>query len=141
MTQSNWLQEFGRLAIANIASNLMVPLAGLIDTAFLGHLADIRYLAGVALATVLFNAIYWSFGFLRMGTTGLIAQAAGRNRPAEQWQVGLRGLLLALALGTTIVLIQTPLQHIGFGILQAEADVLEAGKAFYQGRIWEHQQS
>ncbi|MGD1856658.1 MAG: MATE family efflux transporter [Leptolyngbyaceae cyanobacterium] len=136
MTQSNWLQEFGRLAIANIASNLMVPLAGLIDTAFLGHLADIRYLAGVALATVLFNAIYWSFGFLRMGTTGLIAQAAGRNRPAEQWQVGLRGLLLALALGTTIVLIQTPLQHIGFGILQAEADVLEAGKAFYQGRIW-----
>ncbi|MBX2865223.1 MAG: MATE family efflux transporter, partial [Leptolyngbyaceae cyanobacterium MAG.088] len=69
MIKPPWIGAFGRLAIANIVSNLMVPLAGLIDTAFLGHLADIRHLTGVALATVLFNFIYWSFGFLRMGTT------------------------------------------------------------------------
>lgn len=56
----------------------MVPLAGLIDTAFLGHLDDIRYLNGVALATVIFNVIYWSFNFFRMGTTGPTAQAVGR---------------------------------------------------------------
>ena len=130
-----WLRGFGRLAIANIVSNLMVPLAGLIDTAFLGHLADIRHLAGVALATVLFNVIYWSFGFLRMGTSGLVAQAVGRGDPAEQWRVGLRGLSIALVLGLTILLLQTPLRLVGFAILRAEPTVLESGLAFYQGRI------
>ena len=136
MAKPEWLKEFGRLAIANITSNLMVPMAGLIDIAFLGHLADIRHLAGVALATVLFNFIYWSFGFLRMGTTGLMAQAVGRNDRAEQWRVGLRGLMLALGLGIAILIVQTPLRWVGFAILQADIDVLEAGRAFYQGRIW-----
>ncbi|MEM8612449.1 MAG: MATE family efflux transporter [Cyanobacteria bacterium P01_H01_bin.105] len=136
MLKPSWLVDFGRLAIANIASNLMVPLAGLIDTAFLGHLADIRHLAGVALATVLFNFIYWSFGFLRMGTTGLMAQAAGRKDQTEQWRVGLRGVMVALVLGLAILIVQTPLQRVGFALLRADADVLEAGLAFYQGRIW-----
>ncbi|MEO0396214.1 MAG: MATE family efflux transporter [Cyanobacteria bacterium P01_A01_bin.137] len=136
MAKSAWLREFGRLAIANIVSNLMVPLAGLIDTAFLGHLADIRHLAGVALATILFNFIYWSFGFLRMGTTGLIAQAAGRDDRTEQWRVGVRGLMVALVLGLAILLVQLPLRQVGFAILRADADVLDAGVAFYQGRIW-----
>ncbi|NET54394.1 MAG: MATE family efflux transporter, partial [Merismopedia sp. SIO2A8] len=68
--------RFLRLALVNIVSNLMVPMASLFDVAFLGHLTEIRHLAGVALATVLFNYIYWSFGFLRMGTTGTTAQAA-----------------------------------------------------------------
>ncbi|MFG6105648.1 MATE family efflux transporter [Leptothoe sp. EHU-05/26/07-4] len=131
-----WLGGFSKLAIANITSNLMVPLAGLIDTAFLGHLADIRHLAGVALATVLFNVIYWSFGFLRMGTTGLIAQSAGRGDRTEQWRVGLRALMVALTMGLLILLLQTPLRVLGFAILQADADVLDAGLAFYQGRIW-----
>ncbi|MBE9066663.1 MATE family efflux transporter, partial [Leptolyngbya cf. ectocarpi LEGE 11479] len=136
MSRKVWLRGFGRLAIANIISNLMVPLAGLIDTAFLGHLDDIRHLAGVALTAVLFNFIYWSFGFLRMGTTGLMAQAAGRNDRSEQWRVGLRGLSVALVCGLAIVLLQHPLRLVGFAILQADADVLEAGLAFYQGRIW-----
>ena len=132
----SWLGDFGKLAIANITSNLMVPLAGLIDTAFLGHLADIRHLAGVALATVLFNIIYWSFGFLRMGTSGLMAQAAGRGDRAEQWRVGLRGITIALSFGLLVLMLQTPIRMIGFSILQADADVLDAGVAFYQGRIW-----
>lgn len=136
MTKPEWVNDFGRLAIVNIVSNLMVPLAGLIDTAFLGHLADIRHLAGVALATVLFNFIYWSCGFLRMGTTGLIAQAQGRGDRPEQWRVVWRGLILALGLGLTILVLQTPLQWVGFSILRAEPDVLVSGQAFYHGRIW-----
>ena len=132
----SWLGDFSKLAIANITSNLMVPLAGLIDTAFLGHLADIHHLAGVALATVLFNVIYWSFSFLRMGTSGLMAQAAGRGDRAEQWRVGLRGLTVALSFGLLVLMLQTPIRMIGFSVLQADADVLDAGVAFYQGRIW-----
>ena len=132
----SWLGDFGKLAIANILSNLMVPLSGLIDTAFLGHLADIRHLAGVALATVVFNIIYWSFGFLRMGTTGLIAQTAGRSDPGEQWRTAMRALAIALALGIGLLLLQTPIRQLGFLILQADSSVIAAGESFYQGRIW-----
>ncbi|MEM9162699.1 MAG: MATE family efflux transporter, partial [Cyanobacteria bacterium P01_F01_bin.4] len=135
-SSQNWLPSYGRLAIANILSNLMVPLAGIVDTAFLGHLADIRHLAGVALATVIFNFIYWSFGFLRMGTTGLTAQAVGRQDRTEIWLIGLRGGLLALGFGLVLILLQVPLRELGFALLQADADVLASGREFYNARIW-----
>lgn len=131
-----WLADFVRLSVANICSNLMVPLAGLVDTAFLGHLDDIRYLAGVSLATVVFNIVYWSFGFLRMGTTGLTAQAVGRGDAAEVWRIGLRGGAIALVLGLLIVLLQAPLGWLAFTLLQADPEVLQAGQDFYNGRIW-----
>ena len=60
---SHFSQRFSRLAVTNVLATLMVPLSGLIDIAFLGHLDEIRYLAGVALASVLFDSIYWGFGF------------------------------------------------------------------------------
>ena len=71
-------REILRLAIPNILSNLSVPLLGLVDTILMGHedQAEVM-LAGVGIATAIFNVIYWSFGFLRMGTTGLTAQAFG----------------------------------------------------------------
>ncbi len=77
--RSVFIRSFLKLASVNVLSNLMVPLAGLIDVMFLGHLTEIRHLAGVAIATILFNYIYWTFGFLRMGTTGMVAQAIGRK--------------------------------------------------------------
>src|ERR687886_2681968 len=113
----DFYHRFFRLAIVNIVSNLMVPLAGLVDVAFLGHLAEIRHLAGVALATVLFNYIYWTFGFLRMGTTGMTAQAVGREDEEAVLLTGLRNGLLALGLGLTILILQYPLQELGFALL------------------------
>ena len=109
----------------------MVPLAGLIDTAFLGHLAEIRYLAGVALATVIFNVVYWSFGFLRMGTTGLTAQARGREDRTELWLILLRGGLVAIAFGLLILLLQVPIRDLGFALLSAEPEVKAAGYDFF----------
>jgi len=128
--------HFLRLAAANILSNLMVPLAGLIDTAFLGHLNDIRHLAGVALATVIFNVLYHSLGFLRMGTTGLTAQAQGRGDVDAVWRVALRNGSLALGLGACILLLQGPIRGLGFALLQADPAVHAAGIAFYNARIW-----
>lgn len=136
LSSNGFLRQFSRLAIANIVSNLMVPLAGIIDTAFLGHLPEIRYLAGVALATVIFNVVYWSFGFLRMGTTGLTAQAQGRQDRTEMLLILLRNGLLALLLGSLIVVLQVPVRSLGFGILNATPDVRLAGEAFYNARIW-----
>lgn len=131
-----FFKQFSQLAIANVVSNLMVPLASLIDTAFLGHLADIHYLAGVALATVIFNIVYWSFGFLRMGTTGLTAQAFGRRDFQGVLRVLLRNSLLAIGLGGCVLALQVPIRIIGFSVLSAETAVRTAGEAFYSARIW-----
>ena len=113
----------------------MVPLAGLIDTAFLGHLADIRYLNGVALATVIFNVIYWSFNFFRMGTTGPTAQATGRGDEGAVWLILIRNSLLALSVGTGVWLLKDPIATVGFSLLQAGPDVELAAADFYSGRI------
>ncbi|MEY3298918.1 MAG: damage-inducible protein [Cyanobacteriota bacterium] len=131
------LIRFLRLAVANILSNLMVPLAGLIDTAFLGHLDAIHHLGGVALATVIFNVVYWSFGFLRMGTTGTTAQTRGRSNDTDLWLILLRNGAVALGCGLAILLFQVPIREVGFSLLQAEAEVKAAGYAFYNARIWD----
>ncbi|MDE5069024.1 MAG: MATE family efflux transporter, partial [Trichodesmium sp. St4_bin8_1] len=98
--------SFIRLTLVNILSNLMVPLASLIDLAFLGYLDEIRHLAGVSIATVLFNYIYWTFGFLRMSTTGTTAQANGSGNYHEVKQICLRNCLIALAIATIIIIFQ-----------------------------------
>ncbi|WOD40934.1 MATE family efflux transporter [Nodosilinea sp. E11] len=132
-----FLPSFLKLAAANIISNLMVPLAALVDTAFLGHLDDIRHLGGVALATVIFNVVYWSFGFLRMGTTGTTAQARGRGDRDELWLILLRNGAIALTFGLLILLLQIPIRELGFGLLSGEPAVRAAGIEFYNARIWD----
>lgn len=132
----SFTSQFLRLSVANILSNLMVPLASLVDTAFLGHLSEIHHLGGVALATILFNYLYWSFGFLRMGTTGLTAQAVGRQDDEGMWLLLGRSGVTALAIGLGILLLQWPIRELGFGLLSATAGVEASGVAFYGGRIW-----
>ncbi|MBE9029832.1 MATE family efflux transporter [filamentous cyanobacterium LEGE 11480] len=128
--------RFFRLGIVNILSNLMVPLAGLVDVAFLGHLDDLKYLAGVAIATVLFDYLYRMAKFLRMGTTGPTAQAAGRDDTTEVLLTLLRNGLIALAIGVMILLLQMPIREIGFAILTAAPDVKTAGMDYFNARIW-----
>ncbi|NJR52587.1 MAG: MATE family efflux transporter [Leptolyngbyaceae cyanobacterium CSU_1_3] len=114
----------------------MVPLAGWMDVAFLGHLSEIHHLAGVALATVLFNYIYWTFGFLRMGTTGMTAQAVGRDDADAILLIGLRNATVAIGLGMMILLLQSPIKMIGFTLLSATAEVKASGQIFYNALIW-----
>jgi len=95
----------------------MIPLAGLVDVAFLGHLADIRHLAGVVLATVLFDYFYLDFNFLRSSTNGMTAQAVGRDDSKAMLLVGLRHGLIALGVGALILILQYPLQKLGFALL------------------------
>lgn len=114
----------------------MVPLAGLVDLAFLGHLTEIRHLAGVALATVIFNYVYWTFGFLRISTTGITAQAVGRGDRDAVWLIGLRHGLLALGIALLILLLQVPLRSIGFALLSAPPEVKASGQSYYDALIW-----
>ncbi len=148
-------RRFFTLTGINILSNLTVPMAGLVDTALLGHLPDIRFLAGVALASLIFDVMYWSFGFLRMGTTGTTAQAVGRvgagkrsdppgvdsgsalaTGMGEVYRVLYRSLLMAAALGGALLVLQWPLGELGFALLSGEAPVEAAGRDYFYARIW-----
>lgn len=134
--QYNFLPRFYRLASVSVLSNMMVPLAGLVDIAFLGHLADIRHLAGVILATILFDYLYRVLKFLRSSTNALTAQAVGLDDSKAVLLAGLRSGLIALGIGLLIVLLQYPLQKIGFTILSGSPDIEASGIDYFSGRIW-----
>lgn len=129
-------RRFFRLTLLNIAANLAIPLAGLVDVAMLGHLPDLSFLAGVALASLIFDYLYWSFGFLRMSTTGLTAQALGGRDEQEAHLVLYRALGTAVVVGTALVALQTPLGRLSFWLLSGAEAVEAAGGAYYGARIW-----
>jgi len=134
--QDTFYSRYFRLTWVNILSNVTVPLAGLVDVAMLGHLNDIRFLAGVALGSILFDYVYWSFGFLRMATTGTTAQAMGRDDTVEAFHVLYRSVLLAVGIAAAILVLQWPLREFGFLVLSGEPGVEQAGREYFSARVW-----
>lgn len=114
----------------------MVPIATLLDVAFLGHLSDVHHLAGVAIAALIFNYLYWSFGFLRMATTGLTAQAVGRGDPEAVALVGLRHGFVAIAVGFAIILCRGEIWTVGFALFQAAPEVTVSGQLYFDMMVW-----
>ena len=132
MSQPN--REILRLALPNILSNVSVPLISSFDTALMGGLGG-GHIAAVGLGSMAFNFVYWNFGFLRMGTTGLTAQAYGRGSAGAQVQTLLRGGLLALVIGLTLVALRTPLVHFTEWLLNVRADQLALVEEYFFIRI------
>ncbi|MGK7917684.1 MAG: guanitoxin biosynthesis MATE family efflux transporter GntT [Prochloraceae cyanobacterium] len=133
---TNFLPRFSRLAAVSILSNMMVPLAGICDTAFLGHLADIRQLAGVILACILFDYLYRVLKFFRNGTNAITAQAVGQEDHKGIILAALRSGLVALAIAAVILVLQYPIQKFGFFILAGPPDVETFGVDYFNARIW-----
>ena len=125
-----------RLAIPNIISNITVPLLGMADLAILGHLDSEKYLGAIALGGTIFNVIYWSFGFLRMGTSGFVAQAYGRKEQKRITSVLLHALLIALLGGSLLVLLQYPIQKISFYFLTGSSEVKALARQYFYIRIF-----
>lgn len=124
------------LAIPIILANLTQPLMSAVDTAVAGHLPGAEHLAGVALGSLLFNLIFWGFGFLRMGTTGVVAQYFGAgNNTSLVLTVG-RGLLMGAGLGILVLLLQSPLISAGIALLGASAEAGEQARLYASGRVW-----
>lgn len=119
-----------------ILAQAATALTGVVDTAAMGKFGDKVDLAAVAVAAVSFSFIYWGFGFLRMSTTGLTAQAIGRAEHAEARAVLVRALSLGGALGLALVLLGPLLKITAFGLFQAEADVEALAKDYFDARIW-----
>ncbi|MBE9215283.1 MATE family efflux transporter [Plectonema cf. radiosum LEGE 06105] len=133
---SSFLPRFLRLASVSILSNMMVPLSGIVDTAFLGHLADIRHLAGVILASILFDYLYRILKFFRNGTNAITAQAVGENDEKGILLSLLRSSLVAMAIAIVILILQYPIQKFGFAILAGSPDVEVFGIDYFNARIW-----
>lgn len=111
----------------------MVPLAGLVDTAFLGHLADINQLGGTILGGILFDYLYRILKFLRSSTNALTASAPDRE---TELKVLLRSLFVALTIGFTVLLVQYPIKVLGFWLLSSTPEIELAGMNYFDGRIW-----
>ena len=121
------------LAWPLLLSNLTAPLLGLVDTAVVGHLDHPRYLAAVALGGNFFMFLYFSFNFLRMGTTGFASQAQGGERDTRV--VLLRGLLLSTGLGVTLILLSPLLRETGLWLLGGSDDVQGLARDYINIRI------
>ncbi|MDJ0680769.1 MAG: guanitoxin biosynthesis MATE family efflux transporter GntT [Xenococcaceae cyanobacterium MO_167.B52] len=133
---SSFLPRFSKLASVSIFSNMMVPLAGICDTAFLGHLADIRHLAGVILASILFDYLYRILKFFRNSTNAITAQAAGEEDNKGILLALLRSGLVALVIAVAILILQYPIQKFGFAILAGSPDIEAFGIDYFDARIW-----
>ncbi len=117
-------------------SNISQPLLGLVDIAVIGHLPDSRFLAAVAIGATLFSFVYWSFGFLRMGTTGMIAQKVGAQDGSANRTVLAQSIILALVIASVLLVLQQPIIELGLSLLGPEAKVLPQAQAYASIRIY-----
>ena len=140
-------REILRLAIPSILANITIPLVGLVDTAVVGHLGDAAVIGGIAIGTMLFDLLYWNFGFLRVGTSGLTAQAYGKGRrtkdeggrtrvPAECQKILTQSMTLALMATLFIWLIQWFFVTTVLAVVPCSDEAASVAREYFFIRIW-----
>ena len=125
-----------RLAIPSILANITIPLVGLVDTAIVGHIANATAIGGIAIGTMLFDLLYWNFGFLRVGTSGMTAQAYGRGDRVECARLLSQSVGIALIGATLIWLIQWLFVNIVLMLVPCSAEVATFAREYFFIRIW-----
>lgn len=120
------------IMLANVAH----PLLGLVDTAILGNLGSLQALGAIALGALIFSFLYWAFGFLRMGTTGFVAQAHGATQTAEVRAAAGRGVLLGGSIGVGMIVLQWPIAQAAFWVFDASAQVESLAADYVRTRFW-----
>ena len=124
------------IALPSIVSNITVPLLGLIDVAITGHLGAAAYIGAIAVGGMLFNIIYWMFAFLRMGTSGMTAQALGARNLTEVAAVMQRALLVAMVISGVMLCLQVPIREGALYIIQPSEEVMAFTCTYYNICIW-----
>ena len=134
-----------RLAIPSILANITIPLVGIVDTAIVGHLSDAAAIGGIAIGTMLFDLLYWNFGFLRVGTSGLTAQAYGRFRTGASQPCGVpndcrrllvQSTMIAMIAALAIWAIQWFFVTAVLAIVPCSAEVAAVAREYFFVRIW-----
>ena len=125
-----------RIALPMTLAHITTPLLGFADAAVIGRLGQAHLLGAINAGAILFDFIFWGFGFFRMATAGLTAQALGAGDPQEMRAVLMRSLFLAAALGMAIIVLRRLIATIAFAALGASPEVTEAARIYYDIRIW-----
>ncbi len=123
------------IAVPLILANITTPLLGLVDTAILGRMDGLHFLAGAAIGSLILTQLYWLCGFLKMSMTGLSAQSKSRSA-SERNKTLVQGCVLALLLAIMVLLFQSPFLQAGLWFAQAEANVIQSTEAYFYVRVW-----
>lgn len=124
------------LAIPSIVSNITVPLLGLVDVTIVGHLGATAYIGAIAVGGLLFNILYWNFGFLRMGTSGLTSQAYGRKDKDAEIRVLVQAVSVGLFSALVMLILQYPIERLAFRLLDTSAEVEQYAVTYFRICIW-----
>ena len=135
-SQNNENREILNIALPAIISNITVPLLGLIDVTIVGHLGATSYIGAIAIGSLLFNIIYWLFGFLRMGTGGMTSQAFGANNRQETARLLTRSLGVGLIAAILLILFQSPIRWIAFTFISTSSEVERLASLYFHICIW-----
>lgn len=119
-----------------IVSNIAGPTLGLVDTAVIGRTGDAAAIGGLAIGAMIFSFLYWGFGFLRMGTTGLVSQADGAGDNEEVTLTVVRALIIGISVGLVLILLQLPVGSLSFTLTQGSAAAEAHASTYYAIRIW-----
>ena len=117
-------------------ANLTTPLIGIVSTAAIGRLGEPALLGGVAMASVIFDCLFWLFAFVRMSTTAFAAQSLGAGETAELRVILMRGFIVAAIIGAALILLQIPIASVLLGAMGGSAAVTQAAKTYFIIRIW-----
>ena len=129
-------REVWRIATPMILSNVSVPLLGMVDTGVTGHLDSPAYLGAVAIGATIFTFIYMGMNFLRMGTTGIAAQAFGANdRDSQRAALG-QALIVGVGIALLLIALQGPIGHIALSLLGGDAETQRLAATYFGIRIW-----
>ena len=129
-------KEILHIAVPSIVTNITVPLLGLVDVAITGHIGDATYIGAIAVGSMLFNVIYWLFGFLRMGTSGMTSQAFGRSSQAEAAALLVRSLAVALGIAALLLVFQRPLFALAASAIGVGDDLRPLVDAYFSICVW-----
>ncbi len=124
------------IALPSIVSNITVPLLGLVDVAIVGHLGSAAYIGAIAVGGMTFNVIYWIFGFLRMGTSGMTSQALGRRDLGESARMLVRSVGIALAVALALIALQGPLLAASLAVMRPAGEVAVLASTYFKILIW-----
>ena len=124
------------IALPSIVSNITVPLLGMVDVAIVGHMGSPVYIGAVAVGSMIFNLVYWLFGFLRMGSSGLTSQALGRRDLSEVVRILVRSTMIAFSIALLLILLQIPMKWASFALIGPTADVLPYAETYFFIVIW-----
>lgn len=124
------------IAIPSIVSNITVPLLGMVDVTIVGHLGAASYIGAIAVGGMIFNIIYWVFGFLRMGTSGLTSQALGQRNFQETLRMLTRSLTIAMTIALTLFALQIPIKWAALRIMEPSAEVTHLASVYFNILIW-----